>query len=179
MSHRKRLESLFSEHGYSDYKWIDPVEIEVAQWVRMHCMFGCSDYGRNASCPPNTPSVSECREFIREYTSAVVFHFHKAVDNPEDRYEWSRRTNLALLDLERAVFLSGHEKAFLLFMDNCRVCAECTSRRVDCKNPDSGRPSAEAMAVDVFSTVKKLGYPIEVLDDHHRAMNRYAFMLIE
>ena len=179
MSYRKKLEALFSKHGYTDYKWVDPGEIEVAQWVRVHCMFGCPDYGRNASCPPNTLSVSECREFFMEYTEGVVFHFQKGVDNPEERHDWSRKTNRALLDLERAVFLAGYQKAFLIFMANCRSCAECTDRREDCKSPESGRPTAEAMAVDVFSTVRKLGYPIEVLEDHTRVMNRYAFLLIQ
>jgi hypothetical protein len=35
------------------------------------------------------------------------------------------------------------------------------------------------MAVDVFSTVRQIGYPIEVLADYCQAMNRYAFLLIE
>jgi hypothetical protein len=35
------------------------------------------------------------------------------------------------------------------------------------------------MAMDVFATVRKLGYPIEVLTDYDQAMNRYAFLLIE
>jgi hypothetical protein len=35
------------------------------------------------------------------------------------------------------------------------------------------------MAVDVFSTVRKIGYPIEVLADYRQAMNRYAFLMIE
>jgi hypothetical protein len=35
------------------------------------------------------------------------------------------------------------------------------------------------MAVDVFSTVRRIGYPIEVLADYRQAMNRYAFLLIE
>jgi hypothetical protein len=35
------------------------------------------------------------------------------------------------------------------------------------------------MAVDVFSTVRGYGYPIEVLADYSQAMNRYAFLLIE
>jgi hypothetical protein len=34
------------------------------------------------------------------------------------------------------------------------------------------------MAVDVFSTVRKAGYPIEVLADTSLAMNRYAFLMI-
>jgi hypothetical protein len=35
------------------------------------------------------------------------------------------------------------------------------------------------MAMDVYSTVRPYGYPIEVLSDYSQAMNRYAFLLIE
>jgi len=35
------------------------------------------------------------------------------------------------------------------------------------------------LAVDVFSTVRQGDYPIEVLPEYSRAMNRYAFLLIE
>jgi len=35
------------------------------------------------------------------------------------------------------------------------------------------------MAVDVFETVRKIGYPIEVLYDYSQEMNRYAFLLIK
>ena len=34
------------------------------------------------------------------------------------------------------------------------------------------------MAMDVFSTVKKIGYPIEPLTDYTLAMNRYAFLMV-
>ena len=56
MDNRENLEALFAKHGVDDYRWIDPKDIVVAQWVRMKCMFGCGSYGRNASCPPNLPS---------------------------------------------------------------------------------------------------------------------------
>jgi predicted metal-binding protein len=65
------LETLFSDHYFSDFKWIDPKEIVVAQWVRMKCLFGCSEYGQNASCPPNVPSVLECRQFFSEYNESL------------------------------------------------------------------------------------------------------------
>jgi hypothetical protein len=35
------------------------------------------------------------------------------------------------------------------------------------------------MAVDVFATVRALGYPIEVLARRDRPMNRYAFLLVD
>ena len=179
MSNRNELEALFEKHRYTDFKWIQPTEIVVAQWVRMKCMFGCSGYADNASCPPNAPSVPECLQFFSEYSTAVVFHFEKIVDKPEDRHAWSRKVNQGLLKLEREVFLAGHEKAFLLFMDSCGICAECSSRREDCRNPESIRPTPEGLAMDVFSTVRQVGYPIEVLIDYSQPMNRYAFLLIE
>jgi len=66
----------------------------------------------------------------------------------------------------------------LLFMDSCDVCETCAEERTKCKNKRSARPTPEAMAIDVFSTVKQLNYPIEVLKDYSASMNRYAFLLV-
>ncbi|MCJ7563231.1 MAG: DUF2284 domain-containing protein, partial [Candidatus Aminicenantes bacterium] len=95
-----------------------------------------------------------------------------------DRHAWTKRMNMRLLKLEKEIFLSGHEKTFLLFMDSCTICAKCTARREDCKESKLARPTPEAMAMDVYSTVRRAGYPIEVLPDYDRAMNRYSFLLI-
>jgi predicted metal-binding protein len=177
-NNRKQLERLFLKHQFTDYKWVDPQNIVVSQWVRMKCTFGCKEYGKNACCPPNTPSVDECRAFFSEYREAVVFHFAKKVKEPEERHEWAKGINKRLLSLERQVFLAGNPRAFLLFMDSCSFCKNCAEERIKCANKRSARPSPEAMAVDVFSTVGKVGYPIEVLRDYSEAMNRYAFILI-
>ncbi len=179
MINHTELETLFASHGYTDFKWIKPKDIVVAQWVRMKCTFGCAEYGRNASCPPNVPSVAECRQFFDEYEAAAIFHFEKKVDRPEDRHAWSKEVTLDLLKLERAVFLAGYPKVFLLAMDSCSLCADCSGARAECKNPKSSRPTPEAMAIDVFSTVRQCDYPIQVLSDYSQAMNRYAFLLIE
>ena len=179
MSSHKELRTLFEEHGITDFKWIEPKDIIVAQWVRIKCVFGCPNYGKNATCPPNVPSVAECREFFNEYTEGAVFHFEKAFERPEDRYAWARKVNQALLEVERVVFLAGYEKAFLLFMGNCDLCSDCPGVREECKNPKSARPTPESMAVDVYSTVRQHGYPIEVLADYSQTMNRYAFLLVE
>ena len=179
MANRTDLDSLFKEHGFADYRWLDPKAVQVSQWVRMKCMFGCGDYGRRACCPPNVPSVAECRQFLSEYSSAAIFHFEKAVDRPEDRHAWGQAINEELMKLERHVFLAGHERAFLLLMACCSLCAECTATRQDCKNPRLARPVPEAFAIDVFSTARQCGYPIHVLSDYTQTMHRYAFIMIE
>ena len=175
----KKLEKMFVSHGFEDFKLIEPGRIVVAHWVRMKCVYGCASYGRSACCPPNVPSVPECRQFFDEYRAAAIFHFEKKVKNPKDRRPWGARINASLLKLEREVFLSGYPKAFLLFMDSCHLCGDCALARAECKQPKSARPAPEALAVDVFSTARRCGYPIEVLPDYSRAMNRYAFLLIE
>ncbi len=179
MMDRQALEELFKARGYRDFRWIDPKTIVVGQWVRMKCLFGCGDYGKCATCPPEVPSVEDCERFFRDYTTVAVFHFEKAVVKPEDRHAWTKSINDKLLDLEREVFLAGHRKAFLLPMDSCALCEPCTGRRATCKEPKKARPTPDALAMDVYATVRSIGYPIEVLYDYKQAMNRYAFLLID
>lgn len=179
MMNRKKIEKKFLEHNFTDFKWIDPKKFVTGQWVRMKCMFGCNEYGNAARCPPNVPSVSECERFFQEYKEAVIFHFQKKVDKPEDCSAWTRKVNLKLLKLEKEIFTSGYQKAFLLFLDSCNICEECTGIKEECKEPKMARPAPEAMCVDVYSTVRQVGYPIQVLSEYTQAMNRYAFLLIE
>ena len=175
---REQVEKILISKNYPDFKWIDPKEIVVSQWVRMKCRFGCSEYGHGGACPPQTPSVAECREFFSEYTAAVILHFEGRMEKPEDRHTWSPKINAGLVELERVVFTAGFERAFLLFMDSCGFCKDCPGDRESCKQPGMARPAPEAMAVDVYSTVRKVGYPIHVLSDYDQAMNRYAFLMV-
>jgi predicted metal-binding protein len=175
---KKRLDDLLHAQGYADYQWIDPQKIVVAQWVRMKCMFGCSEYGHGASCPPNTPSVSDCERFFGEYSRAVILHFNGVMEKPDDRHGWSKKINARLVKLEREVFLAGFERVFLLFMDSCCFCRECSGDRRSCNQPRMARPAPEAMAVDVYSTVSRFGFPIAVRTDYDQKMDRYAFLMI-
>ncbi len=179
MEDRGRIESMFGNYGFADFKWIDPKDIVIAQWVRTKCMFGCANYGKRVCCPPNVPSIPECKQFFSEYATGVIFHFAKASDKLDDHRDWARETNQALLRAERDVFLLGHEKAFLLPMSLCSLCEECTGVREECKNPKSARPTPEGMGIDVYSTVRKHDFPIQVLVDYSQTVNRYAFLLIE
>jgi predicted metal-binding protein len=175
---QKQIDDILHSNDYTDYKWIDPQQIIVAQWVRMKCMFGCGEYGHGGTCPPNTLSVSECEGFFREYADAIILHFASKMKKPEDRHVWSARINTKLVKLERAVFLAGFERAFMLFMDSCSFCKECTGNRKTCDKPHMARPSPEAMAVDVYSTVRQFGYEISVRTDYDQKMDRYAFLMV-
>lgn len=174
------IDSLIRQHGFTDYKWIKAGDLVVARWVRFKCMFGCEWYGKQGACPPaGVPDVAEIREFFAEYEDAVLFHFTTVHEQPEDNRTWTRENNDRLLKLERDVFLAGYYKTFLLFMGSCYICRECAGDRLSCRNPDISRPSPESFAVDVFSTVRRLGYPIEVLRHYGQPLNKYGFLLVE
>ena len=178
MNHSE-LEKIFHDHGFDHYRWIKASDIVVAQWVRMKCTYGCGSYGKKGSCPPNTPSLDDCREFFSDYEDAVVFHIAARLEDPASRDRFSREINTRLLKVEREVFLKDFRKAFLLFMDECQLCSVCPGTIDDCVNHKMMRPCPESMGMDVFATVRKYDLPIKVLTDYREEMNRYAFLLID
>ncbi|UCG53345.1 MAG: DUF2284 domain-containing protein [Candidatus Latescibacterota bacterium] len=179
MIERTQLEAIFDQRGCRDFKWIDPDAIVLGQWVRMKCMFGCKDFGKTATCPPNTPSVDECQRLFTEYQQIAIFHFPIAVEDPDDRHAYTRKINGRLLKLERDVFLSGFHKALVLFIDPCNFCEDCPPNKDECQRPENARPSPEALGVDVFATARNCGYQIEVLTDYTKKMDRFGLLLVE
>ena len=175
---KEMIEGLLSELKDSEFRWIDPKEIIVAQWVRMKCTYGCSGYGMG-TCPPNTPSVDECERFFKEYKSAVLIRFTKYADKNAYPSEWSRATAKKLLEIERQAFLSGYHKAFLVNHTCCSECSECSESRVGCIDKKNARPSPESMAVDVYQTVRNSGMEIHVVPDTPSDITRIGILLVE
>jgi len=175
---KEKIESYIQELGLSDFKWIDPKEISVAQWVRVKCEFGCSDYGLG-TCPPNTPRVNECRDFFKEYSLGLVIRLTKSADKNNYPSEWSREMTTKLLELERKIFLEGFQKAFLLNQTCCFVCKDCPGDRLNCKDKRNSRPSPEAFAVDVYKTIRDIGMEINVVKENPAEINRIAIVLID
>lgn len=175
---KEKIESLLKSQGLSEYKWIDPKEIIVAQWVRMKCTFGCNGYGAG-TCPPNVPSVEDCSKFFKEYDKGLIFKFNTIADKNAYPTEWSKDIAKRLLAAERAVFLSGFQKAFLLNQTGCSLCKECSDNRIDCIDKMNARPSPESLAVDVYKTVRNIGYDINVVSKNPSEITRIAILLIE
>ena len=178
-SAKKAVEKLAVAHGLKDFKWMDPGKIVIGEWVRMKCNYGCPGYGKRKTCPPYVPSVEECTRFFKEYKKGLFFHFAKKFKDPEMRHPWSKEINQKMLDLERKVFLSGYQKAFVFPQAPCRLCKNCTADSQECRQPYQSRPTLEAFGVDVYTTARKLGYPIQVVKDFHDEMNRYGLLLVE
>lgn len=178
MTNKQEIESIIEEQGFSDFRWINPQDVMVAQWVRVKCTFGCSDYGLGA-CPPNTPSVADCRSFFNEYSNGLIIRLSKQASKDSYPSEWSKEMTKNLLELERQVFLKGNQKVFLLNQTCCSSCKDCSNNRIDCKDKIKSRPSPEAFAVDVYQTVRNAGMEIHVVVENPSEMNRIAILLID
>jgi len=141
--------------GANDAKIIKTDSIVTAAWTRWKCKYGCPKYNKSLCCPPNSPTHHETRG-IKVITQGSTRVINK---------------------LEIGIFLAGYYKAFALSGGHCQLCPECTLK--ECRNPTIARPSMESCGIDVFSTVKNNGYPIEVLKDISDTMNIFCLVLIE
>lgn len=174
---KNNIENLLKTHDFEDVTWINPKAIVVSQWVRIKCEFGCSDYGLGA-CPPNTPSVKDCRDFFNEYENAIIIRLTQTADKDSYPLAWSKDMTNKLLEVERQIFLSGNQKAFLLNQTCCSICSDCSGNRKDCKDKRRSRPSPEAFAVDVYQTLRNNGLEINVVNKNPSPISRVAILLI-
>jgi predicted metal-binding protein len=178
MNQKVMIESIVKEHGFTEFKWIDSRDIHVAQWVRVKCQFGCSDYG-SGTCPPNTPSVEECQKFFNEYHHAIIIKLTIAADKDQYPTDWSKQMTSNLLSAERKIFLSGFHKVFLLNQSCCCNCTNCSGDRLHCVDKKNSRPSPEGFAVDVYQTCQNVAMEIKVVDKNPSNISRIALLLIE
>lgn len=152
--------------GAKEAKVIQPLTVVTADWVRLKCQFGCDGYGSSLCCPPKSPTPEQTRRTLDGYQAAVLAHFGAE----------GHVTN-SMATLEREVFLQGYHKALALGAGPCNLCRSCPEE--GCKHPDKARPSMEACGIDVFSTARNNGYPIQVVLDESSEQNYYGLLLIE
>lgn len=51
--------------------------------------------------------------------------------------------------------------------------------QLPCRYPESARPSMEACGIDLYTTVHKFGFPLEMVRSHAEMPNYYALILLE
>ncbi len=158
------------EMGAAEAKIIKTGTIVTAAWVRMKCRYGCSGYGSSLCCPPNTPDPEQMRKVIDGYAEGLLIHFSGKIPGKVN-------PSKIAVGLEREIFLSGYYKAFALSSGPCMLCRECNLKT--CIHTEKARPSMEACGIDVYSTARGNGYPIEVVTDPSCLVNRYSLVLIE
>ncbi|MFZ2070006.1 MAG: DUF2284 domain-containing protein [Halobacteriota archaeon] len=182
---------------HADFNLITVAEIEVSEWVRWKCEYGCRAYGKHLTCPPYTPGPEETRKLLKGYEKAIITRFKDVKPNLEvqpahiHHFLWDAifKTHNTMFELERHAFLAGYYKAFAMAALPCTYCRDCLPEREGfsldlaskrfCEHQDKVRPSMEACGIDVFKTVGKVGYEIDVRTSPHERIIFFGLLLIE
>ena len=168
LSNKQLREIAMQKSSVLDVCIISPREVETAEWVRLKCQFGCDCFGQCLVCPPFTPSAEQMRKVLDGYRRAILLHCEPEAD-----------VKATVAELERYIFLQGAWKAFGLGAGPCYFCRTCPVEKKQCRYPEEARPSMEACGIDVFSTVKKFGFPIEVVRTRRQCPNYYGLILVD
>jgi predicted metal-binding protein len=153
--------------GALEAKEIDPKSIVVENWVRLKCRYGCGNYGKSLTCPPYSPTPEETKETLKEYSHAILMRL------PDE----SMATHDMVAKLERHIFLDGYDSAFGIVAGPCERCRECNLEH--CVYPRLARPSMESSGIDVYSTVRKNGFHIEVLKNRRQKPTYFGLLLVK
>ncbi len=135
----------------------------------LKCMFGCSDWGRNHTCPSRAgnASLAEYREMLSRYRGGVIIHTHDKALSQRISFE-----------IERRAFIDGYYFAFS--MSDCSICRECAAvADTPCRDPKRARPALHSVGIDVFKTVRALGMNISTLSSADDEQNWYSAVFID
>ena len=149
-------------------KIISPQDIFFDIRAILKCRWGCEDFfENNIRCDTRNTTFQERVEIVKRYNHILLVHSHDA-----------RELSVAVLEIERKVFLDGYHFAFAIRTCNlCKVCA--VQQENPCQNPDKVRPCDSSFGIDVYKTVRNLGLPCEVLQNKNDIQNRYGFVLLD
>lgn len=147
---------------------ISPQDIVFDLRALLKCRWGCEDYFQeNIKCHTRGTTFEERVGMVKRYNHILLVHSHQA-----------RELSRAVLEIEQTAFLDGHYFAFALRYCNwCQVCA--VSQGKPCPTPEKVRPCDQSFGIDVYQTVRNLGWPCDVLQDKGDLQNRYGFVLID
>lgn len=175
-----------AKQSRAELSFIDPADIEVRNWVRWKCQFGCKGFAKHLSCPPYVPDPSETRALLQEYYHGYIAHFDgipgmhdiNPANIPENCHPFLRELILwmiseAMYCLEQHAFYSGYYKALAFAAYPCAFCEDCVaeqstgvvdrSLKRDCRHAERVRTSMEAVGIDVFATISKMHLPIDII----------------
>ena len=161
----RRFVKMAAELGALGAKLISPATVTTGQWVRWKCQFGCGGFGTSLVCPPHTPAPDQTRQMLDEYDAGILFEAPPG------------KAKEIAADLEREVFLAGYYKALGLGSGPCRLCDACEFEQ-GCRHPREARPSMEACGIDVYATVRRHGFTINVVRMREDPQHYFGLVLV-
>lgn len=168
MEHEKYLK-MAKDMGAKNAVKFNIEDIVFDPRVVLKCIFGCSDFGRNHTCPyQKSPlTMDEYRKIFEHYKWGVIIGCEEKKLSQEISFE-----------IEKQSFFDGYHFSFSL--SDCGLCKECSRINDKCCNvPTKARPAFHAIGIDVFKTVHKFGLPLYVATSQDSEINWYSAVFVE
>ena len=146
---------------------LDPARIRSEAWVRAKCAYGCSQYGKRWSCPPNSMDQAGFAELLGCYSRALLVAGQPPLRSFQEH----------LLELEREAFLGGFKKSLVFSGGPCSWCDSCSDEQ--CRFPEKRRPSLESCGCDVFALAESCGIPVAPLRNSDDFAQYIGLLLVD
>lgn len=119
----------------------------------LKCLFGCRSAYHYCPTTRDVSTAATFSEVIRQYKWGILIRTHDLKKGQE-----------ITLALESKAFLAGYHFAF--GATECANCPECTRpKNLPCVDRTKQRPPLYALGIDVYSTLRGLGWEIEVVQN--------------
>jgi predicted metal-binding protein len=130
--------------------------------IRAFCQADkCGNYAINYMCPPAIGSIEEIAAKIKNFQTGYLLQYSKYLDvknEKPDVIRTQKEFHAKILQVEQYLKANGINQVWGLIGGNCRMCEVCAIKSAEpCRFPEQSRTSLEAIGVDVFGLLDKLG----------------------
>ncbi|MBW1738424.1 MAG: DUF2284 domain-containing protein [Deltaproteobacteria bacterium] len=167
--HLQKLKEMAMKLGASDARIVPadmiPIEDQIVEMCREPL---CEGYSKSANCPPHVMSPKEARAWVRFYKMALVFKIDVSPELlfSEERFKIFEKVYILCSKLENFSVEQGYVRSKGLAAGSCKsvfcnnIPCEALLDGGKCRYPSLGRPSMEALGINVFRLAKDVGWKI-------------------
>lgn len=163
------------ELGAAGAEIIDASLLVIDERVRLKCIVPrCQRAGETPNCPPFLPGLDTVRRAFSRYSKALLFKTQVELNvdcGPDNGVSedgngallFHRKTGEIVCEIERLACGKGHYLAMGLGGGSCKdyLCQGRPCQFLNgegCRFPQQSRPAMEAMGIDVFDIIGKVGW---------------------
>jgi predicted metal-binding protein len=181
-----RLKEMAMVFGASDARIVKtdmiPIEDQIVEMCREPL---CECYSMSANCPPHVMKPKEARKWILFYKAALLFKIDVSprILFSGKSFDVFRKIYVICAQLENFSSELGYVSSKGLAAGSCKsvfcrnIPCEALLKGGKCRYPSLGRPSMEALGINVFRLVKDVGWKIYPILRHSNPKDVPSAML--
>lgn len=164
----QKLENYFHDSPLAFMKAIPAHLLEFDERASYMCKFGCKNYNRKHSCPPESLKVLE-KIKKKDYRWAIIFATTSQVPDKYSTYRLRALNRKKEIEIQRVcnhlegILNADNTPHMTLSGGSCKQCQECSNIYGQvCKKPQLKLVSMEAVGIDCQKTLHSAGFDFQM-----------------